>query len=186
MSSTQDYMKSYYLKNAERIKARVKARRWSDIEKSRERDRELRKNGSPARKARLALCQTTPDQREKSKARAKKWIAENTGRYREIQKYASARRHRLIMENSSAGERRAVKLMKAEMKSSDSIKCNWCGIEVPKESRELDHIIPLNRNGRHCPENLCFSCRKCNRSRLADEKRKSHERLLNGSPEKGR
>lgn len=52
----------------------------------------------------------------------------------------------------------------------DDWKCRLCGIRTPKSKRgtqdddapELDHIIPLSRNGEHSYRNTQCACRKCN------------------------
>ena len=43
--------------------------------------------------------------------------------------------------------------------------CRWCCSRLTPDSLTIDHVVPLNRGGRHIPDNLAASCRKCNFSR---------------------
>lgn len=57
--------------------------------------------------------------------------------------------------------------------SRDGWKCYLCGIETPKSLRgttddrapEVDHIIPLSKDGLHLPLNCSCACRCCNLSK---------------------
>lgn len=42
--------------------------------------------------------------------------------------------------------------------------CFWCGIAL-NGKYEIDHIIPVSRGGSNWPDNICCSCRQCNRSK---------------------
>ena len=41
--------------------------------------------------------------------------------------------------------------------------CYWCGKRCPQADMEIDHIIPISKGGKHSAENVCKSCRPCNR-----------------------
>jgi hypothetical protein len=43
--------------------------------------------------------------------------------------------------------------------------CRWCCCVLTTANREIDHIVPLARGGRHHPDNLCASCKRCNRAK---------------------
>lgn len=43
-------------------------------------------------------------------------------------------------------------------------KCAYCGIEL-RGGGEVDHMIPLDRNGEHNPCNLTIACMPCNRAK---------------------
>jgi 5-methylcytosine-specific restriction endonuclease McrA len=45
-------------------------------------------------------------------------------------------------------------------------KCAWCRRPCKKE-HEIDHIIPIAKGGTNWPNNLCVSCRPCNRAKAA-------------------
>lgn len=42
--------------------------------------------------------------------------------------------------------------------------CWWCGVKL-KGKYEIDHRIPLSRGGSNWPNNICLTCRRCNRSK---------------------
>jgi hypothetical protein len=53
--------------------------------------------------------------------------------------------------------------IRAEVYARDGLKCTYCGTtEAPLE---IDHVYPFSRGGPDTPENLCVSCRACNRSK---------------------
>jgi len=54
-----------------------------------------------------------------------------------------------------------------EIYERDSRKCYICHKELALKEVELDHLIPVAKNGHSGPENLAVSCRFCNRSRGA-------------------
>jgi len=43
--------------------------------------------------------------------------------------------------------------------------CEWCATSVLYQPIELDHIISLNADGSHTPENLVVACVACNRAK---------------------
>lgn len=43
--------------------------------------------------------------------------------------------------------------------------CYMCGKNVSENIFELDHLIPVSRNGNNAETNLSVTCQKCNRSR---------------------
>jgi len=61
----------------------------------------------------------------------------------------------------------------------DGWRCQICGVGTPKSLRgkhkprspELDHVVPLSRNGEHSMANTQCACRRCNRA-------KSNKRIL--------
>jgi 5-methylcytosine-specific restriction endonuclease McrA len=40
--------------------------------------------------------------------------------------------------------------------------CELCRTFVPEGLRHVDHIIPLDKGGPHCPDNLRLLCYRCN------------------------
>lgn len=56
--------------------------------------------------------------------------------------------------------------------SQEVLACHWCGLDTTRQSREVDHVMPISKGGAHCVENLVISCTPCNRSKgslLPDE-----------------
>jgi len=54
-----------------------------------------------------------------------------------------------------------------EIYERDNGKCYICQKQLALIEVELDHLIPVAKNGHSGPENLAVSCRFCNRSRGA-------------------
>lgn len=48
--------------------------------------------------------------------------------------------------------------------TAQSGKCWWCECELDGKY-EIDHRVPLSRGGTNYPNNLCLTCRACNRSK---------------------
>jgi 5-methylcytosine-specific restriction endonuclease McrA len=59
-------------------------------------------------------------------------------------------------------EREEVASVYRELETAISVHCRWCGRELPKGEREIDHVIPFSRQGKHAMENLAPTCRSCN------------------------
>jgi len=58
--------------------------------------------------------------------------------------------------------KREVKFSRENVLRRDDFTCQYCGNQ--KEPRELniDHVIPRDKSGRHCWENVVCSCIPCN------------------------
>lgn len=48
---------------------------------------------------------------------------------------------------------------------SQNGKCNYCEIELTKDNKHLDHIIPISKKGPHTIENVQYLCISCNFSK---------------------
>ena len=62
-------------------------------------------------------------------------------------------------------DRKATAARVTEIRSADVLPCHWCGKPTTKGDRHVDHIIPLNKRGKHSAENLCCACPRCNCSK---------------------
>lgn len=47
--------------------------------------------------------------------------------------------------------------------------CAYCDAAPPRRRRQVDHVVPLTRRGRHRCENLVPCCARCNHSKNAKE-----------------
>lgn len=111
----------------------------------------------------------------------KKWKAKNRGHIREYKirtrehtnRLERIRRARNPAPSISASHKRRAKLKLVETADcSEKIRtlqqkthCYWCW--SPMSKIEIDHVIPLVRDGLHAPDNLVASCVTCNRSKGA-------------------
>jgi len=78
---------------------------------------------------------------------------------------ANNAQRRAIKKRADTGAIETIKHFLVWMKSVSRLCCYWCGKNVPKAKRHMDHIIPLNRGGAHVIGNLCASCAFCNLSK---------------------
>jgi len=52
-------------------------------------------------------------------------------------------------------------------KEDKKVRCYLCGKLIPLGHRQVDHIIPLSKKGKHCPSNLAVACDICNNTKGA-------------------
>ena len=60
----------------------------------------------------------------------------------------------------------------ADLRLRQDNRCAYCFIDLDSVVTELDHIIPLSKNGTHSINNVVYACLTCNRSKndkLLDE-----------------
>ena len=60
------------------------------------------------------------------------------------------------------------KQLREHIKARDNYTCQKCGISVQDEPHlllEIDHIIPISKNGKTTIDNLQTLCWKCNRQK---------------------
>jgi 5-methylcytosine-specific restriction endonuclease McrA len=43
--------------------------------------------------------------------------------------------------------------------------CAWCGCEINKDTRHIDHITPISKGGAHTESNLVAACVDCNKAK---------------------
>lgn len=71
--------------------------------------------------------------------------------------------------NSIAGQRALMtSSLREKIKSRDRYTCRSCGVSIDKEPNlllEIDHIVPLSKNGLTIEENLQTLCWRCNRTK---------------------
>ncbi len=72
---------------------------------------------------------------------------------------------------SVAGQRALMtSSLREKIKKRDNYTCKYCGVSLEKEPHlllEIDHIIPLSKNGQTTEENLQTLCWKCNKTKGA-------------------
>jgi len=64
-------------------------------------------------------------------------------------------------------ERTSYRAFIRQVKTAATMPCYWCKKQTPKARRQIDHIVPLARDGPDTVLNLCMSCITCNSSRRA-------------------
>jgi 5-methylcytosine-specific restriction endonuclease McrA len=69
--------------------------------------------------------------------------------------------HRKVRESRLKSDA-AVRAFYREVKTAESMACDYCWRVIPPVERVVDHIIPLSKGGRHFRQNLCCACTSCN------------------------
>jgi 5-methylcytosine-specific restriction protein A len=96
---------------------------------------------------------------EVNRAKASAWAKQHPGRAN-----ANKARHRDAMRTPPCPK---VAAFYEFVRSAPRLRCYWCGKVTAKKRRQVDHIIPLARGGRHERSNLCCSCATCNNRKHA-------------------
>lgn len=55
--------------------------------------------------------------------------------------------------------------MRFEVFKRDNFECQYCGARPPKVPLEIDHIVPVSKNGKTTKDNLITACFDCNRGK---------------------
>jgi 5-methylcytosine-specific restriction endonuclease McrA len=125
----------WYTKNADYAKSKVRKLRQSNPESNRQRSRKW-----------------AAQNRDIARFRAREWARNNPDK-RKLQRH----------------KRRAIKrqngvylILAKEFRRLDKTECAMCG---SKTNLTIDHVIPLNRGGRHAIGNLQSLCGSCNSSK---------------------
>lgn len=61
------------------------------------------------------------------------------------------------------------KTVRFEVFKRDSFTCQYCGVQAPDAILEIDHIVPVSKDGDSSLLNLITSCRDCNRGKTNRE-----------------
>lgn len=77
-----------------------------------------------------------------------------------LKRYASTLNRR-AGENGASDRVTALDLRSVILDSGG--KCGWCACALLKQDFEIDHIIPLTRQGSNRADNLALTCPDCNR-----------------------
>lgn len=141
------YMRAYYQKHAEAIKAKVAAWAKANPERARANARSRsaayqRRNAAAVRLKQLAWRAENPDWQ-------RAWNAANPDRLRAYK-----------LKRRAAGNVSA-KSVRAILETCNGI-CEYC-LRAPATS--VDHVIPVKRGGLSVPENLVGACMTCNRAK---------------------
>ena len=85
-------------------------------------------------------------------------------KYQAILRAAGARR-RARKRDAAIGDPAQVRAFYLMVKTADNLLCAYCGRDLGKGERHVDHATPLVRGGAHAVENLVISCARCNQTK---------------------
>lgn len=145
--------RAYYRKNAERLKAAVRAR-WRSDPDAKAKDKARR--DAKRDKIRAYDRMRSKRDREKRKPNLERWLKKNPERARMHFRVGAQRRRARILYNG--GEFTAEDVEKAIVGQKN--KCWWCSKKMT--TFHVDHRIPLAKGGRNDAANIVISCPPCN------------------------
>lgn len=61
--------------------------------------------------------------------------------------------------------KRAIKFSRRGIYLRDHMKCQYCGLTVPHDDWEMEHVIPRAKGGKTNWENIVVACTKCNQKK---------------------
>lgn len=79
----------------------------------------------------------------------------------EVRRYFHAKR-RAAVNDAEVGESKLIAEWEKKWRTAKRVRCFWCLEFFPGKKMQLDHIIPLARDGKHAMSNVCTSCQSCN------------------------
>jgi 5-methylcytosine-specific restriction endonuclease McrA len=116
-----------------------------------------RKHPTKRAKLRRGYAQRHP---EKMCANVMRWKKKNPAKCA-----ATQARRRARIANALADDAQAVARIYHMAATRKVVRCYLCRHLIPKGEREVEHVVPLSKGGRHCSSNLGIACRDCNRSK---------------------
>lgn len=153
MSDKSERAREYYKANAERIKARVRAR-WRDDPEARKKDRASR----DARRDEIRAYDRMRCKRDREKRRPilERWLKKNPDRARMHFRIGTQRRRARIRQNG--GDYNADDVEKALKAQKNT--CWWCPQKL--QDFHIDHRFPVSKGGSNDAGNIVISCIPCN------------------------
>lgn len=146
------------LKNPEKFKARNRSHYARNSESRNRKWREWYQKNKDQR-ARYAQKYMALN-KEKLSILNKEWRSKNWRRV------SACRSRRIAFERGAiiVGSKSADDLI-LKWKSFDEFSCFYCSKINPVKFMEIDHVIPVSKGGVHSVDNICRSCKRCNRSK---------------------
>jgi hypothetical protein len=178
--AVRSHRRAYYTKNRVSILARQKQYRCQNQKKILKRVAAWQKQNKERRKLHCHRYRATHPLNarqyyernrdrllKQSKERGRKWRKQFPHKQRE-----SAMRHYARKLAALIGDPREIRTFYRHVVTARRVNCHWCGKNIPKALRTVDHVIPLVRHGPHAIHNLVPACKPCNcskGSRLPEE-----------------
>jgi len=71
--------------------------------------------------------------------------------------------YRALLVGATIGDLASIKEIYRRAQEDEPIRCAICGELVALGNREVDHIVPISKGGKHTASNLQITCMPCNR-----------------------
>lgn len=101
------------------------------------------------------------DNKDKIAAKNKRYREDNAAYFA-----ASTAERRAIKKGfllgATAAQKAEIKEIYRKAKEDQNVRCYLCGDLIKMGDRQVDHILPLSKNGLHRPSNLAVACSSCN------------------------
>jgi len=124
------------------------------LERHRRRARERSRLISPEEwRRKYYKIKQDPERLARLRARQREWLSNNRGRARSYEAKARAKRQSADAGNVSSDF--IIELLSREV-------CYLCGLYVLEHDRQVEHVIPIARGGKHDVDNLEMACSACN------------------------
>jgi hypothetical protein len=152
----------YRLKNPDRWKTMEKGQKLRYYEKHKVRLKNYRKEYY--RKNKLAINNYCKSYRKSNMDKDRKWHKEYRKLHPEMEKAKKYKRRLKGLDGYNLTSKKIKLLQEYNLQTykQDTFVCEYCRKNI-YESYDLDHIIPLSKNGTNDLNNLAISCKECNR-----------------------
>ena len=97
--------------------------------------------------------------------RVRRWLRTPKGRACAAASWARHKARKLA--GSTPEGQQAVTAFYVWARSVRQVRCYLCGRWTPRAQRQVDHVMPLSKGGKHEAENLTVLCARCNLSKSA-------------------
>jgi 5-methylcytosine-specific restriction endonuclease McrA len=167
--------KSYQERNREKMNARAREHARERYAENPEHYREVSRQWRAANPNKVVEGRRT---QLENGGRERKRAYYRTERGREVQRtYKSNRRARERSSVASLTPDDITAIRAAQTDKRGRLHCWWCGKTIT-DAPHLDHKIALARGGNTVPENMCYACSSCNKSKQTKTPAEFAGRLL--------
>jgi 5-methylcytosine-specific restriction endonuclease McrA len=178
--------REYAANNRDKMRERSRAWYYANKERVLEQSRAWHKNNPDKASAKAAAFRARNAEVNRRKARERYWADPQKAqaisrKHRNAHKERIRARERELRNNDAfrfkdrikAAKRRALKrrngvfvLSQRDLRRlMEASNCYLCGTALDGANKQVDHIIPLSRGGRHSVGNLAAACDRCNLSK---------------------
>ena len=146
----------YHKRNKEKCQERLQNWRKNNPEKFKEQNKKWRENNPDKEFAKQKRYRES--HKEQLYIKGKKYRANNKEYF-----YEKARIRKEAQKEASDGT--VTNAFKQLLYKQQDKKCAYCGCDLEKTGKHLDHIVPISKGGKHTASNVHWVCPTCNMSK---------------------